>query len=110
LDRHDWGQKPKPALLQSLRLGEWLEVRIRRRNADHVWRFGFDIRAVSFGDHRSPWSAIRLTFSFGPWSAAVYPIYWWTRRRPVERIITLQEKLAATHGTVRRDLDDDEED
>lgn len=79
--------------------GEKLRDLFRRRSDVFTSPFvlGIEVRPVTFADHRSGWSAVRLTLNLGWWHWSFSLVRWPTPRRRV-RILSLREQLHHEHG------------
>lgn len=82
--------------------GEWLRQRMRRYNFGEYW-LGVNCRCVSYADHRSGTSALRMIIGLWWWYFDVQLLKWNTRLRAPERILSLREVLEAGHPVYKDD-------
>lgn len=91
-------QKPFAFFTLTTKTGE----RINRR---FNCRFGFELQRVSFADHRSGWSGIKLHLYLIFWYWGFCLVRWRTPPYTRETVYSLQEQLRNTHGDRWADYD-----
>lgn len=61
-------------------------------------RFGFEIQRVTYADHRSGWSGIKLHLYLIWWYFGFGILRWKTRYKPLEATYTLRQQVEDTHS------------
>lgn len=85
------------------RMRDWFRSK-RRDRLNREFAFGFSVRAVTFADHRSGWSALLVNVDLGWWCFTFYPVRWKNGPSDADkyRIVTLAEQVAKEHGVKLR--------